>query len=325
MPKSLLEEVRMVFLEVTNYCNFLCSFCPQGISARPPEHMDTELAKDLIKQLYEAGYRNNFYFHILGEPLLHPDIFEIVEFASKRLPKSILFTNGSLLTSENVESVFEAQPHELMISMQMIDEESFNLRGSSMSWDRYLSGIRNAVQYKLTHSTPMLLRISVGMRKEDSLYPNDDYFPRVSEASLRSNMLELFSDIPSVDLDSVQKILSSTDIPFNGWLELASGVYVSIKPMGNWRRIYRDGKVQKGYCPLAGKEFGIFSNGNIVFCHLDYDGKTTFANAGDGELRNILEKSGIQQDIAKFCKDGIVRSGCQYCSVPHRYPKQPVH
>jgi len=315
----------MVFLEVTNYCNFRWSFCPQGISERPPEHMDTELAKDLIKQLYEAGYQNNLYFHILGEPLLHPDISEIVDFASERLPKSILFTNGSLLTSENIESVFEAQPHELMISMQMIDEETFDLRGSTMSWDRYLSGIRNAVQYKLTHNTPMLLRISVGMRKEDSIYPNDDYFPRVSEASLRSNMLELFSLIPSIDPDSVQKILDSTDIPFGGWLELASGVYVSIKPMGNWRRIYRDERVNKGYCPLVGKELGILSNGNIVFCHLDYDGKTTFANARDGELRNILENSGIQQEIARFRKDGIVPGGCQYCNVPCRYSEQPVH
>ncbi|MDH5439379.1 MAG: SPASM domain-containing protein [Candidatus Bathyarchaeota archaeon] len=181
------------------------------------------------------------------------------------------------------------------------------------------------MQYKLTDNTPMLLRISVGMRKEDSLYPDDDYFPRVPEAGLRSNMLELFSDIPSIDLDSVQKILDSTDIPFNSWLELASGVYVSIKPMGNWRRIYRDEKVNKGYCPLVGKEFGILSNGNIVFCHLDYDGKTTFANARDGELRNILENSGIQQDITKFRKDGIVPSGCQYCNVPYRYPKHPVH
>lgn len=103
--------------------------------------MDTDLGKDLIKHLYEAGYQNNLYFHILGEPLLHPDISEIVDFASKRLPKSILFTNGSLLTSEKIHSVFKAQPHELMISKQMIDEETFDLRGSSMSWDRYLSCI----------------------------------------------------------------------------------------------------------------------------------------------------------------------------------------
>jgi hypothetical protein len=243
MSPSLLKDAGMVFLEVTNYCNFRCSFCPQGISTRPPEHMDTELAKDLIKQLHEAGYRKNLYFHILGEPLLHPDIFEIVRSASKRIPRSILFTNGSLLTDSNIESVFEAQPNELMIGMQLVDEESFGSRGSSMSWDQYVSRIRNAVQYKLTHSTPTLLRISGGMRKEDPSYPDEDYFPRISPSSLRSHLIELFSDVPDLDSNRVREILNSTEIPFKGRLELASGVSITIKPMGNWRRTYRNEKM----------------------------------------------------------------------------------
>ena len=322
MPKSLLEEARMVFLEVTNYCNFLCSFCPQGISTRPTEHMDTELARDLIKQLHEAGYKENLYFHILGEPLLHPNIFEIVRFASKRIPRSILFTNGSLLTDSNIESVFEAQPNELMISMQLVDEESFGLRGSCMSWDQYVSQIRHAVQYKLTHSTPTLLRVSAGIRKEDTLCPDEDYFPRISPTTSRSNLIELFSDVPGLDTRWVREILNSTEIPFKGRLELAPGVSISIKPMGNWRRTYRDEETERGYCPLVGKEFGILSNGNVVFCHIDYDGKTAYANARDGELRNILQNSSIE--IAGFRNEGIVPKGCHYCSVPHKYPEQPV-
>ena len=321
MPEKLLENARMVFLEVTNYCNFRCNFCPQGISKRSPEHMDTKLAKNLTKQLYETGYEGNLYFHLLGEPLLHPDIYEIVECASKRIPRAILFTNGSLLTNNNIESIFDVCPYELMISMQLIDEQSFRLRCSSMSWDQYVSGIRNAVQYKLTHNTPTLLRISVGMRKEDSIHPHDDYFPHVSTSGLRANMLELFSDIPILDSQQVQKILDSTEIPFKGGPKLASGASVTVKPMGNWRRIYRDEKVEKGYCPHVGKEFGILSNGNIVFCHLDYDGKTTFANVRDGELESIMQNSEIQQEIVQFCTEGIVPKGCQHCNVPYKYSK----
>lgn len=324
MGESLLEDARMVFLEVTNYCNFRCDFCPQGISKRPPEHMDAELAKNLIEQLYEAGYQNNLYFHLLGEPLLHRDIFEIVEFASKRIPRVILFTNGSLLTKKDIKSIFDACPYELMISMQTVDEQSFKLRGSSMSWDQYVLGIRSAVQYKLSHDIPTLLRISVGMRKEDSLYPQDNYYPRVSSSGLRANMLELFSDIPSLDSQHAEKLLNSIEIPFKGRLELATGVSVTIKPMGNWRRIYRDVKVEKGFCPHVGKEFGILSNGNIVFCHLDYDGKTTFANARDDKLPRILRNPKIQKEITQFCTQGIVPKGCQHCSVPLKYSKRVV-
>lgn len=286
--------------------------------------MDSDLARNLIKQLCDSGYENNLYFHLLGEPLLHPDIFEIVEFASKRVSRAILFTNGSLLTDSNIESVFDACPYELMISMQLSDERSFNLRGSSMSWDQYISRIRNAVQYKMTNNSPTLLRISVGMRKEDSAYPHDDYFPRISPPRLRANMLELFSDIPSLDSQHAEKLLNSIEIPFKGRLELATGVSVTIKPMGNWRRIYRDVKVEKGFCPHVGKEFGILSNGNIVFCHLDYDGKTTFANARDDKLPRILRNPKIQKEITQFCTQGIVPKGCQHCSVPLKYSKRVV-
>jgi len=323
MLGSSMEEAKLVFLEITNYCNFRCSFCPHAISTRQPEHMDTELAKDLIGQLHEIGYRDNLYFHLLGEPFLHLDIFEIVKFASKRFPRSILFTNGSLLTEKNIESAFAACPFELMVSMQLIDEESFELRGSSMRWAQYAARIRNAVHYKLTHNTSTLLRVSVGMRKENAIHPEDDYFPHVSHADLRAKILGLFSAVPSLDSQHLHELLASVEIPFEGRLELAPGVSVSMKAMGNWRRIYRQEKVEKGYCPYVGKEFGVLSNGNIVFCHLDYDGKTAFANARDGELQHLLQDSRVEQEIVRFREEGIAPKGCQYCSVPRRYSKAP--
>lgn len=314
---DLMKDAKMVFLEVTNYCNFSCCFCPQGISKRPPEHMDAEHARDLIIQLHEMGYQNDLYFHILGEPLLHPDIFGILELASKLMKRAMLFTNGSLLSRKNIESIFNAHPYELMVSMQLVDERSYRLRGSSISWERYVSGIRDAVQFKLTHNTPTLLRVSVGTRKEDAIYPQDDYFPRISPSNLRGGILQLFSGIPSLDSRHVQRILDSTEIPFEGRLEMAPGISLTIKPVGNWRRIYRRERVLKGYCPHVGKEFGVLSNGNVVLCHLDYDGKTTFDNSMDGKLRRMLQNGKIQQEIDQFQAKGIVPNGCQYCNVPY--------
>jgi sulfatase maturation enzyme AslB (radical SAM superfamily) len=319
---NLLKTVKMVFLELTNYCNFRCHFCPKAISTRPPEHMDTHLAKNIIEQLHKAGYQGGLFFHLLGEPFLHPDIFEIVKFASKRSPRSFLLTNGSLLTDNNIESIFDANPFQLVISMQLIDKPSFSLRGSSFSWKRYISGIRNAVQYKLEHNPPSLLRISVGMRKENSSFPNEDYFPPISASSLRRNMNKLFSGIPSLDSYKVKKILDSVEIPWKGRLVLAPEVSLTVKSMGNWRRIYRDEKIVKGFCPHLCKEFGILSNGSLVFCYLDYDGKTTFANAKEDELQNILRNPNVQQKIGDYNKKRILPKGCQHCVIPSKAENQ---
>jgi MoaA/NifB/PqqE/SkfB family radical SAM enzyme len=324
MPKTLLDGAEMVFLEVTNHCNFRCSFCPQGISVRPPQHMDSGLAKRLIDQLYEAGYRNNLYFHLLGEPFLHLNIFEIVKYAAKRIPRTILFTNGSLLTDRNIESVFAASPYELMVSMQTVDEKHFRSRSKSMSWQQYITRIRNAVEYKLTNNSSTLLRISVGVRKEDTIHPEDNYFPHIPPARLKAKIYELFSGVPSLNSKHVKELFAALDIPFKGWLEIGSDVFLSIKLMGNWRRIYSSKKTKTGFCPYVGREFGILSNGDAVFCHLDYDARTRFTNVRDLELRQILEDPEINHVIAEFREQGIVADGCQFCTVPHRYPSPPT-
>jgi integrase len=129
--------------------------------------MNTDLAKNLIQQLHEMEYHGNLYFHLLGEPLLHPKIFEIIKYAVRKDSfNAVLLTNGSLLTKKNIKQVFTACPSELLISMQLADEKTFNLRGSNLSWNRYISRIKDTIHYKLTHDSPTSLRISVGVKKK---------------------------------------------------------------------------------------------------------------------------------------------------------------
>ena len=88
------------FLELTNRCNFDCLFCPSGISERPRRDIDRTLALDVIDQLGELGFGGRIYFHVLGEPLLHPCVFEIVDHAAEAGMAPVLFTNGGALTDD---------------------------------------------------------------------------------------------------------------------------------------------------------------------------------------------------------------------------------
>ncbi len=312
------EQVERVFLEVTNHCNFHCAFCPQAISTRAPRHMDLALAKDLIQQLYSVGYRNNLYFHLLGEPLLYPALFDLLQYTTERLPRSILFTNGSLLTAPIIRSIFEAAPFELMISMQTMDATAYAGRGTSLGWEEYVARIRNAVQYKLAHATPTRLRISVGLRNEESPFPHDAFFPRVAPTHVRDRVLTFLNTIPGIAARDVDRLRSMT-FPFRGQLELGPGVFLSVKAMGNWRRMYHDETVERGYCPHIGTELGILSNGDLVLCHLDYDGHTAFTNATGGQLSTVLDNEAIRHEIEGLRMKGIVPPRCQHCIVPMQH------
>lgn len=82
-----------VYLELNNSCNLRCKFC--SVSSKSNEYIDLKDAKEILKELKN----NNIYdvYYTGGEPLLHPNFIEIVEYASKLGMRQTLLTNGILL------------------------------------------------------------------------------------------------------------------------------------------------------------------------------------------------------------------------------------
>lgn len=60
--------LKRVYVEITNICNLRCSFCPG--TRRPGRFMPPEDFQVLAERL--RGRVSYLYFHVMGEPLLHP-------------------------------------------------------------------------------------------------------------------------------------------------------------------------------------------------------------------------------------------------------------
>lgn len=84
--------MKLAFLETTSNCNLTCKHC-RGMSGA---HLDIDTAKKAIDVL------SSFKLLILtgGEPLLHPDIFSILEYAKDRMDRVALATNGTLISKD---------------------------------------------------------------------------------------------------------------------------------------------------------------------------------------------------------------------------------
>lgn len=83
---------KKVYLEVTNNCNLNCSFCIKN--NRDKKFIDIEEYKIILLKL--SGYTKYLYFHVSGEPLLHPNIVELIDIGSKDYFINIT-TNGYLI------------------------------------------------------------------------------------------------------------------------------------------------------------------------------------------------------------------------------------
>lgn len=81
------------YLELNNSCNLQCEFC--SVSSKNNNYIDLNDAKKILKELKN----NNIYdiYYTGGEPLLHPNFTEIVEYASNLGIRQTLLTNGILL------------------------------------------------------------------------------------------------------------------------------------------------------------------------------------------------------------------------------------
>jgi len=77
-----------VYIEITNICNKSCSFC-HG-TKRAPKIMSFDEFDKITDKL--KGITQYLYLHILGEPLLHPQITDFITCASKKGKKKVNYS-----------------------------------------------------------------------------------------------------------------------------------------------------------------------------------------------------------------------------------------
>lgn len=93
MGKKSSKPFKKAYLEITNVCNLNCSFCPK--TKRSPRFITTEKFLHLIDEV--TPFTDYVYFHLMGEPLLHPNLKEFFTICGERGLKVSLTTNGTLL------------------------------------------------------------------------------------------------------------------------------------------------------------------------------------------------------------------------------------
>ena len=85
-----------IYLEITNICNRSCAFCPG--TKRPARMLTPEEFALLAGRL--RPHTDYLYLHVMGEPLLHPQLGELLDIASRLGFRVIVTTNGTLLKKQ---------------------------------------------------------------------------------------------------------------------------------------------------------------------------------------------------------------------------------
>jgi MoaA/NifB/PqqE/SkfB family radical SAM enzyme len=129
---------RRFVIEPTNLCNHRCPLCPQPMQQREFGRMDAERFRGLADEI--APFARTICFTLLGEGLLHKEMFGLVKHAESLGIPCSLTTNGQLL-EDQIDQVLDSNLTALKVTIDGIDKETHERYRVGSDFDKVKRGI----------------------------------------------------------------------------------------------------------------------------------------------------------------------------------------
>ncbi|MGI9862582.1 putative heme d1 biosynthesis radical SAM protein NirJ2 [Moorella naiadis] len=124
----------------TNQCNLYCDHCYRDAGARAVDELTTAEAGNLIDEAARSGFRIMIFSG--GEPLLRPDLLDLIARAAARGLRPVLGSNGTLLTPTLARELKAAGARAVGISLDSCDPGCHDqLRRQEGAWQQAVAGM----------------------------------------------------------------------------------------------------------------------------------------------------------------------------------------
>ncbi|MCL5772955.1 MAG: radical SAM protein, partial [Firmicutes bacterium] len=132
----------LISWNTTKACNLACIHCYRDAGSKEEDELSTGEGKKLLDDIAKSGFK----IMILsgGEPLMRHDIYELINHASKLGLRTVLGTNGTLITEETALKLKQAGASRVGISLDSASEESHDeFRQQKGSFRQAIEGMKN--------------------------------------------------------------------------------------------------------------------------------------------------------------------------------------
>ena len=271
------------YIEITNTCNLDCHFCPKHHRARRQLSAEEfDLLTDKVR-----GKVCFLYFHLMGEPLLHPLLPQFITMAREKGFKTVLTSNGTLLhramnllDTQKDKNLLDALPHKVQLSLH--SHES-NARGELSS---YMKEVMQFATQATAKGTCVVLRLwnQGGLDKE-----NEQVMDYIAEYVPRP-----WKERPD-------------------GFRLCDNLYLEFDRKFEWPSAEASSAKREVFCKALLKQIGVLSDGSLVPCCLDHNGDVILGNLFHQSLEEILSSPRAQAMIEGFLHHTATEALCQNC------------
>ena len=294
-----------IYIEITDTCNLNCSFCPCGKQpqatspAKKRSFMDSALFERCIQQA--ALHAQNVYFHILGEPTLHPGFVHYLKVLETTPLKLNLTTNGTTIARVGMHLLQSPALRQVNFSTHAYGELE------AAHAEKHLQDVLDFCQMALATRPDLYINLRLW---------NAGDFPDANRQK-EWNQFLIAQVAQTFDLDGnaapdIDHFCSRhKSFPVKGRL------YLHQDSRFEWPGNGENSNV--GTCHALETHVGILHDGRVVPCCLDYQGKITLGNILNQSLDEIL-KSPLAISLQEgFQKRELRHPLCQKCTFCKRF------
>ncbi len=263
------------YLEITNICNLDCLFCPK--TDRAKRKMTVAEFDALTDKM--RGKVRFLYFHLMGEPFLHPDLPQFITMARDKGFIPVLTTNGTLLS--RAKGVIEAAPHKVQISLH-----SHEGNGKDNP-QQYIKEVMDFTVRAAEAGVVVVLRLW----NQGGCDSNNDL--------LHELIAECFP--------------RPWDERHYGW-RVAKNVYLEYARTFEWPDSEREeNKAEEAFCYALRNQVGVLVDGTVVPCCLDHAGAIPLGNLFEQSFDEVIASPRARAIYDGFTRHVAVEPLCRRC------------
>ncbi len=288
-----------ISFEPTTSCNLRCPECPSGLRSftRATGMLGQPLFQNVIDQLAPTLSYLTFYFQ--GEPYLHPQFLDMVQYAASKNIYTATSTNAHYLKDENARLTVESGLDRLIISIDGTTQDTYQSYRVGGSLEKVIEGARNIIAWKkkLKSSTPHVMFQFLVVK------PNEHQIPEVYTLAKQIGVDQVVLKTAQIyDYANGSDLIPEQD-QYSRYRKMNDGSYTIKNSLDN-------------HCWKMWHSCVITWDGKIVPCCFDKDAhhvlgdltKNSFEEVWNGDayhsFRASLLRSRSEIEICKNCTEG---------------------
>lgn len=290
-----MKKFKKFYIEITSVCNLACTFCPQ--TKRQANFIKVDAFTKTLDEI--KPHTDYIYFHLKGEPMLHPKIGELLDISHAKGFKVNITSNGTLL--HKVKDTLLTKP---AIRQYNFSLHSFDGHEGSTNKDAYVTSVLTFVK-EAVEQTKAIVSLRLWNLSEDN-----------ATNQQRNRNREVLSIIErEFNLDY---LIDEKVVPGSG-LKIADRIYLNQDHEFQWPDLKEEEDDGVGFCHALRNQAGILVDGTVVPCCLDGEGVINLGNINTTPFSEIVEGERANNLYDGFSRREAVEELCRKCGYRKRF------